>query len=114
MRVFTQEAIRQVGTHYSLLGTRQIHVLQAMLAADQKQGIATMSVRVEGTWTYQFSQDELQQIKRLVAGKTLRQAQITLMQVSGIKKVIIDGRGENQHLPKTIASIHILLFYEID
>ncbi len=111
VRLFTQEATRQLGTRYGLIGTIQVSVLQAALTAGQKRGIATMSVRVEGTWTYEFSQDELQQIKRLVAGSTPRQAQLTLLRIPGILRVTIDGIGENQHLPKDIASIHLLLLY---
>lgn len=111
--LFTQEATRQLGTRYGLIGTIHVRVLQAALTADQKWGIATMSVRVEGTWSYQFSQDELQRIKRLIAGKTPRQAQRTLLRVPGIQRVSIDDIGENQHLPKDIASIHLLLLYGV-
>lgn len=110
-QALTREATRQLGTRYGLIGTMQVSVLQASLTANQKQGIAIMSIRVEGTWSYQFSQDELQQIKRLVAGKTPRQAQLTLLRVPGIEKVNITGIGENQRLPKDIASIHLLLLY---
>lgn len=113
-QALTREATRQLGTRYGLIGTMQVSVLQASLTANQKQGIAIMSVRVEGTWSYQFSQDELQQIKRLVAGKTPRQAQLTLLRVPGIEKMIITGIGENQRLPKDIASIHLLLLYGAD
>ncbi len=112
-QALTQEATHQLGTHYGLIGTIQMNVLQAVLATNQKRGIATMAVRVEGTWAYQFSQLELQQIKRLIAGKTPRQAQLTLMRVPGIEKVNIDDIGENQRLPKDIASIHLLLLYGV-
>jgi hypothetical protein len=86
-------------------------VLRATLADDQKQEIASLVIRVEGTWVYQFSQDELQKIKRLVVGSTPRQAQHTLSRVPGIEKVTIDGLGGNERLPKAIASIHLLLLY---
>jgi hypothetical protein len=111
--LFTQEATRQLGTRYGLIGTIQVRVLQAALTTDQEWGITTMSVRVEGIWSYQFSQDELQRIKRLVAGKTPRQARRALLRVPGIQRVSIDDIGENQGLPKDIASIHLLLLYEV-
>ena len=113
VQALTREATRRLGTRYGLIGKLQVSILQAALTANQKQGIATIAFRAVGTWSYQFSQDELQQIKYLVAGNTPRQAQLTLVRVPGIQRVSIDGIGVNQRLPKDIASIHLLLLYGV-
>jgi hypothetical protein len=60
-----QEATRKLGTRYDLTDTVPVHVLQVKLTTDQKQGLTTKNVRVEGNWIYQFSQNELKQIKQL-------------------------------------------------
>lgn len=109
-QVFIQQAAHLLGTHYSLIGAIQVNVVNAALF-DKKQGIATIAVHVEGIWAYQFSQDELEKIKKRIAGDTLPQARHTLLSLPGIRRVAIDGMGENQRLPKDIGHFHILLLY---
>ncbi len=51
-------------------------------------GIVTIAVHIEGT--YRFSQDELHQIKQLIAGKTQQQAIRILLGLPGIQGGIFD------------------------
>ncbi len=109
-QAFTQQAAHLLGTHYSLVGSIQVQVVRSALR-DNKREVATIAVHVGGIWAYRFSQDELEKIKKRIAGYTLRQARQTLLSLPGIRKVDIDGIGENGRLPKDIAHFHILLLY---
>ncbi len=108
--VFTQQAAYLLDTHYSLVGAIQVQVVRSALLENNRD-FATIAVHVGGLWAYRFSQDELEKIKKLIAGYTLPQAQHTLLSLPGIRKVDIDGIGENGRLPKDIAEFHILLLY---
>jgi hypothetical protein len=110
VQLLTRQATHMLGLHYSLMGAVEVHVVHAALF-DKKRGIATIAVHVEGIWAYQFSQDELEKIKERIAGDTLSQARHTLLSLPGIRRVAVDGMGENQRLPKDMAHFHILLLY---
>jgi len=108
--ILTTKAQQQLGTHYSLIGAVQVSALQAMIT-DQKRGRASIAVTVDGTWTYQFSQQELWRIKQLVVGKTQQQAIRILLGLPGIQRATIEGIGENQRLPKERSHIQIRMLY---
>lgn len=108
--IFTTKAQQQLGTHYSLIGAVQVSTLQAMIT-DPKQGRASIAVTIDGTWTYQFSQQELWRIKQLVAGQTRQQAIRILLGLSGIQRATIEGIGESQRLPKERSHIQIRMLY---
>ncbi len=109
-RLFTRQAARLLGTHFSPIGAIQVHVVHTALF-DKKRGMATIAVHVEGIWAYRFSQDELEKIKKRIAGYPLRQARHILLSLPGIRRVDIDSMRENQRLPKDTAHFHILLLY---
>ncbi len=108
--ILTAKAQQQLGTHYSLIGAIQVSALQAMIT-DQRRGRASIAVTVDGTWTYQFSQQELQWIKQLIAGETQQQAIRVLLGLPGIQQATIEGIGESQHLPKESSRIQIRMLY---
>ena len=105
-QVLTSELAQRVGTHYSLVGTVQASVLHARII-DQKREVARLTVNIEGTWMYQFSQQELQRIRQLIAGKTQPQAVRMLLGLPGIQRATIEGIGENRSLPKDSSRIQV-------
>jgi hypothetical protein len=109
-RAFTQQAARLLGTHYLLVDAMQVQVVRSALR-DNQEGIATISVQIGGTWTYRFSQAELERIKESIAGRTLRQARLILLSLPGIRRVEIDGMGGNGRLPKDVSDFHMLLLF---
>ena len=70
-----------------------------------------MTVHIEGTWMYQFSQQQLQRIKQLVAGKTAPQAVRILLGLPGIQRANIEGIGEGRSLPKDSSRIQVRMLY---
>ena len=104
--MFTYELVRREGIHYRLVGAVQVSVLHARFI-DQKRGVASLTVHIEGTWMYQFSQRELQRIRQLVAGKTPPQALRILLGLPGIQRATIEGLGENRSLPKDSSRIKV-------
>ncbi len=109
-RMFTYELVRREGIHYRLLGAVQVSVLHARII-DQMREVASLTVHIEGTWMYRFSQQELQQIRQLIAGKIPPQAVRILLGLTGIQRATIEGLGENRSLPKDSSHIHVRILY---
>ncbi len=105
-QMFTYELARREGIHYRLLGAVQVSVLHARFI-DQKLGVTSLTVHIEGTWMYQFSQQQIKRIRQLVAGKTASQALRILLGLPGIQRATIEGIGENRSLPKDSSRIQI-------
>lgn len=94
------------GAHYRLVGAVQASILRTQII-DQKRELAGITVHVEGTWMYQFSQQELERIRRLVAGQTSPQAVRILLGLPGIQRASIEELGENSSLPKDSSHIQV-------
>jgi hypothetical protein len=107
-RMFTYELARREGIHYRLLGAVKVSVLHARFI-DQKRGVASLTVHMEGTWMYRFSQQQIQRIRQLVAGKTASQAVCILLGLPGIQRATIEGLGENGSLPKDSSRMKVLI-----
>lgn len=109
-QVLTHELAQRGGAHYHLVGVAKISVLRARIV-DQRRQVASLTVHLEGTWMYQFSQQHLQSIKQLVAGKTGRQAVRILLSLPGIQQATIEGVAANGSLPKDTSSIQVRILY---
>jgi hypothetical protein len=105
-QVLAHELAQRVGTHYSLVGAVRVSVLYARII-DQRREVARMNANIEGTWIYQFSQQQLQRIKQLIAGKTPSQAVRILLGLPEIQRATIAGLGENRSLPKDSSRIQV-------
>ena len=104
--MFTYELVQREGIHYRLLGAVQVSVLHARFI-DQKRGVASLTVHMEGVWMYRFNQLELQRIRQFVAGKTPAQALRILLGLPGIQRGTIEGLGEDKSLPQDSSRIQI-------
>ena len=60
---------------------------------------------------YQFSQQQLQRIKQLVAGKTPSQAVRILLALPGVQRATIAGIEANRSLPKDYSHIQVRMLY---
>ncbi len=71
-----------------------------------------LSFSASGTWVYALSQKAQQQIKQLIAGKTIQEALQLLAALPGIEQAAIrfNGFGEETRLPKTTGYMHVMLF----
>jgi hypothetical protein len=100
----TTQARHKTGAGYSLFGTVQVRVTQAII---QKQVI--VSYDAQGTWVYALSHTVQQQIKRLIAGKTTQEALQLLASLPGVEQATIrfTGFGDDTRVPKDTCDIHI-------
>ena len=85
-RLVTQQINRQARTlkGYMLIGTIQNSIVDA---TPQAHGALTLQVRSTASYTYQFTQQQQQNIKAMIAGKSKAQATSMLLQVSGVQSV---------------------------
>jgi hypothetical protein len=106
VKLLTKEATKTVGTHFSLFGDIHVTILAATLT-HKTNGIAAIEVRVSGTWVYQVTQQEQQQIKSVIAAKTKQAALHILLSLPGIENAAI-AWGDDTKLPKDIQNIHVV------
>ncbi len=109
-QVLTRELVQRGGAHYRLVSAVQVSVLHARIV-DQRREVILLSVRIEGRWMYQFSQQQLQRMKQLIVGKTPSQAVHILLGLPGIQRAAIAGIGENRSLPKDSFRIQVRILY---
>jgi hypothetical protein len=109
-QVLTRELAQRGGSHYRLVGGVLVSVLHARII-DQKHEVASLTVHAEGRWTYQFSQQQLQRIKQLVASKTPPQAVRILLGLPGIQRAAVEGRGESKSLPSDSSQIQVRILF---
>lgn len=92
------DATSQLGTHYALVGDMVIGTPQ--VSTPDEHGTVTIAFVAQGTWTYQFSETQKQQLAQLIAGKPLADARALLLKQAGIKKIgIISAGGWGSALP---------------
>ncbi len=109
-QLLTRDLAQRGGAHYRLVGAVLVSVLHTRII-DEKHEMASLSVHLEGRWMYQFSQQQLQRIKQLVAGKTPPQAVRILLGLPGIQRANIEGIGEGRSLPKDSSHIRVRILY---
>jgi hypothetical protein len=110
-RLLTQAAAQQLGTAYRLMGTMQVSILHPT-RIDQRQGLATIAVRVDAVYAYHLSQSETHRLAILIAGKSKRQAQHILLEEPGIQGVTIQAANTTT-LPTDPMRIRFLIFYRL-
>ena len=103
-QLLTSQALRKLGSGYSLYGTIQVAVERAI----PTRATPTLVLSLTGIWTYALSDIAQQQIKDLVKGKPYHVALHELLSLPGIEKVSI-AWDENTKLPKDPKYIHLVL-----
>ena len=104
MQEITQQATKQVGTGYGLVGDLQASITKA--AMNIRQGTAALQVKVSSMWIYQFSQAQQNHIKIVIRGKSKEEATALLLHVPGVQTVSISIKNGNA-IPTDVQRIHL-------
>src|SRR5712692_217169 len=94
--LLSQQALKELGTGYSLLGDAHVTITQATMTTHTP---VVVSFTCSGTWVYALSQTAQQHIKTLIVGKTKQQALQLLRSLPGVQSVTIAGIGDSKKLP---------------
>ena len=98
-------ANQQVGDRYTLIEPITPQILDTV-SVPGRPAMQRLIVRGTGTWTYQFSEQQIEQMARSVAGKSTTQATNILLQTPGVSQVNVGTSGT---LPVDPARIHVLV-----
>ena len=103
--LLTNDAQTKFGAQYALVG----QITSTLVSSSAgNQGAEDLVVNASGTWAYQFSATDQQNLAGLIAGKTTQQARQTLLAQPGVADVTIQITGGNgQTLPAKAQEIKI-------
>ncbi len=99
-----QQARRQLGEGYVQSGTIESTIIKA---TPEEHGSITLSVRSTANYSYQFTQEQQQQIKARIAGKSKAQATSILLQTPGVQTVSCSISQGSDQLPTNVNSIQL-------
>jgi VCBS repeat-containing protein len=99
-----QKAKTGVGANYSEQGNPIIHSQVQQINDDQS---VSLIVTARGLWVYQFSNQQKQQLARLIAGKTVNDAKTLLTAQMGVQDATISTNGST--LPTDPSQISIVI-----
>jgi hypothetical protein len=104
-QIGTQEATKQLGEGYMLAGDVHSSISQATAKDHHK---IDLTVKIAGTWVYQFSQEDKQHITALIAGKSKTQAITLLERMPGMQAVSLTIKNNTATLPTDSRNIHLV------
>ena len=107
-RVVSQQAMKQLGVGYTLSGDIRATITSLTI---KDHGLLDLEVTGAGIWAYHFSQAQLQQIKRMIAGKSEKEAKAIVLHIPGVQTVSFSIRNGTA-IPADVQQIH-LIFVEI-
>ena len=89
--LLNSDATSQLGASYALAGN-VVTGTPAIVSTDQG-GTVSMNVDAQGVWAFQFSNDQKQNLAKLIAGKTQADTTTLLLKQQGVRKVSITTSG---------------------
>ncbi|MBV9688209.1 MAG: hypothetical protein JO202_00705 [Ktedonobacteraceae bacterium] len=104
-QVLTQAATEQLGAGYSQVGAMQATINNVTL---HEHGSLDLAVKVAGTWLYQFSAIQREQLKHMIAGKSKAQATVTLLRMTGVSTVAVSITNGST-LPTESTAIEVVI-----
>src|SRR5258707_3443293 len=104
-QLLTTQALKKLGTGYSLLGDVQVTTNTATVTASRP----TITFTCNGVWVYALSNQAQKHIKDLIKGKTTQDAMHLLQTLPGIERVSTSW-DVNTKLPKDTQNIHLVIF----
>src|SRR5258708_625769 len=104
-QLLTTQAIKKLGTGYSLLGDVQVTTNTATVTASRPTIVFTCN----GVWVYALSNQAQEHIKDLIKVKTTQDALHLLQSLPGIERVSTSC-DVNMKLPKDTQNIHLVIF----
>ena len=105
IQLLTTQALKKLGTGYSLLGDVQVTTNTATVTASHP----IIAFSCNGVWVYVLNDKAQEQIKDLITGKTTQDALHLLASQPGIERVSTSW-DVNTKLPKDIQNIHLVIF----
>ncbi len=106
--VLSEQARKSLGTGYSVQGAIKTSVTQ-VATTEQAHGTLSLLVSVQGTWSYQFSSDEIGQLARKIAGLPRQEAVRLLKQEGHIQAVSITETWNATSIPSDPAHIQVMV-----
>ncbi len=105
-QILSQEVTHQLGTGSHLSnGDVQRQVLHVQ-QQNSKGGMISMQVKATGTGIYQFTAEQMQHLKRVIAGKSKAEATRLLLAQPGVSTVLLEIKGrETETLPGEMSTI---------
>jgi Baseplate J-like protein len=104
-----QEATRDPGSGYALVGNLVTDVRQVSLT-DTKKGTLSLMVEADGVWVYQFGAAQKQALVKLLVDKSTQNAQTLLLEQKGVATASIQFSGSNENtLPSDPTQIIIVV-----
>jgi len=104
-QLLTTQALKKLGTGYSLLGDVQVTTTTANVTASHP----IIAFSCNGVWVYVLSDKAQEHIKDLIKGKTTQDALHLLASQPGIERVATPW-DVNTKLPKDTQNIHLVIF----
>jgi hypothetical protein len=109
-QIVEQEAMHRLGTGYSLTAEVQTEVREAQQDQKQGGGVISVEVKASGVCTYQFSGEQREHLKRLIAGKSKQEATRLLLEQREVSTVSLEVKGrETEMLPHEVGRIAVLV-----
>ena len=105
-QILSQEVTHQLGAGSHLgNGDVQSQILH-MQQQNSKGGMISMQVKATGTGIYQFTAEQMQHLKRVIAGKSRAEATRLLLAQPGVSTVSLEIKGrETETLPGEMSTI---------
>jgi hypothetical protein len=107
-QIVSQQAMKQLGEGYTLAGDIQATITSLTM---KDHGVVDLEVTGAGIWAYQFSQAQLQHLKRMIAGESEKEAKAIVLHIPGVQTVSLSIRNGTT-IPTDVQQIH-LVFVEI-
>jgi VCBS repeat-containing protein len=104
----SEQARTTFGTGYSTQGPIKTSVTQ-VATTEAAHGTLSLLVSAQGTWSYQFSSNEINQLSRRIAGLPRQQAVHLLKQEGHIQAVSITETWNATNIPTDPAHIQIMV-----
>ena len=110
-QLLTVQAVRKLGSGYSMLEIPQVSITQAAL--NHIPPTVSLSFKVQSAWIYAVSEPEQKHIKSMIAGKSKDEAVSLLASLPGIESVSMQssGVGDDTMMPKNTANIRLSIIY---
>ncbi len=103
-----QQASRDLSTDYKLVGNLVTQIIQV---TNDTQGNIDLRIKTEGIWVFQFTDTQIANLKKLIAGKSKPEAKAILLHQPGVDSVgTIEISGANgSTLPTDVTQIQIII-----
>ena len=103
-----QQASKDLSTDYKLVGNLVTQIVQVN---NDTQGNIDLRIKAEGIWVFQFTDTQIANLKKLIAGKSKPEAKAILEQQPGVDSVgTIEISGANgSTLPTDVTQIQIII-----